>query len=50
VGQFFGIGGDLGADIAGGARPVVDDQLLIEPLRQRLRRKTPDHVRPAQDG
>ena len=28
--------GGLGADIAAGARPVVDDELLAEPLRQRV--------------
>ena len=27
---------DFGADIAGGARPIVDDELLTEPLRHRL--------------
>jgi hypothetical protein len=27
-------GGEFGADIAGGARPVVDNELLAEPMRQ----------------
>ena len=31
------LGGGLGADVAARARPVVDDDALAEPLRQRLR-------------
>jgi hypothetical protein len=35
------LGDDRRADVAGAARPVVDDELLFEPLRQRLS----DHAR-----
>ena len=35
---------DLGADIAAGAGPVFDDELLAEPLRQRLSNEARDDV------
>jgi hypothetical protein len=38
------MGDDFGADIAGGARPVVNDELLTEALRQRLRDQPRDDV------
>ena len=34
----------LGADVAGGARTIVDDELLPEPLRRRLRNEARDDV------
>ena len=34
----------LGADIAAGARPVLDDELLAEPLRQPLPHQPRDDV------
>ena len=34
----------FGADIGAGARPVLNDELLAEPLRQMLGGKTPDDV------
>ena len=34
----------LGADIAAGARPVLDDELLAQALRQRLRHQARDDV------
>jgi hypothetical protein len=38
------VGDNRGADIAGAARPVVDDELLLEPLRQRLSNHARDNV------
>jgi hypothetical protein len=35
---------ELGADIAGGARPVLDDERLFEPFRQPLRHQPRDDV------
>ncbi len=40
----------LGADIAGGARPVLDDEGLAEPLRQPLAHQTCDDVARAAGG
>jgi hypothetical protein len=40
----------LGADIAAGARPVLDDHLLTEPLGEPLRHQTGQDVRPAAGG
>ena len=37
---------DFGADIAAGARPVLNDELLAEPLRQSLTDQARDNVRP----
>ena len=39
-----GVGDDFGADIAGGARPIVDDELLTEAFRHRLRHQARDNV------
>ncbi len=39
-----GLGDVFGADIAGGARPVLDHELLAEPLRQMLPREPRDGV------
>ena len=38
------MGGEFGADIAGGARPIVDDELLAEPLRQIVGDEAGDNV------
>ena len=40
----------LGPDIAAGARPVLDDDRLTEPLRQPLRHQTGQDVGPAAGG
>ena len=40
----------LGADIAAGARPVLDDELLAEPLRQPLTDQARDDVGRAAGG
>ena len=40
----------LGADIAAGTRPVVDDELLAEPLRQPLTDQARDDVGRAAGG
>ena len=37
----------LGTDVAAGARPVVDDEWLTEPLRQPLADQARDDVGPA---
>jgi hypothetical protein len=46
----LGLGDIFGTDIAGGARLVLDDELLTEPLRQMLPGKSRHNVRRAAGG